>query len=51
MRVAHTVDGPNEPHCPNCGSTNIHQEEERWRPWAHDATCRDCGHHWKLSNS
>lgn len=46
--MAPTVDNPGEP-CPECGSTNIRQQEERWRPWVIDATCRDCGHHWKLS--
>ena len=37
--------------CPECGSTDIHKDEELWRPWVIDATCRDCGHSWKLSNS
>lgn len=37
--------------CPGCGSTDLHIEEELYRPWVLDVTCNTCGHQWKESNA
>ena len=43
------ADDTGEP-CPKCGSTNTDTQEEEFRSWVLDATCRGCGHKWKQSN-
>jgi predicted RNA-binding Zn-ribbon protein involved in translation (DUF1610 family) len=43
------ADEPTEP-CPNCGSTDIDTQAERFRAWVLDANCRTCSHNWKQSN-